>query len=129
MGAPRVRLDKWLWAARFFKTRSIAAHAVEGGRVQLNGERTKPAKPVKVRDRLSVRNGPYLWELTVVVLSERRGSAAEAQKLYVEEEASRRAREETLNQLRAERLAGAVFKGRPTKRQRRQIAKLTQELD
>jgi ribosome-associated heat shock protein Hsp15 len=74
----RVRIDKWLWAARFYKTRSLAADAVEGGKVQVNGERVKPAKGLKPGDALCVRNGPYAWEITVVALSERRGSAAEA---------------------------------------------------
>jgi ribosome-associated heat shock protein Hsp15 len=100
--APSVRLDKWLWAARFFKTRSIAADAAGGGKVQLNGERAKPAKPVKVGDQLVVRSGDYEWTINVVALSERRGPATVAQGLYEEIEQSRLAREEKAAQLKAE---------------------------
>src|SRR6266850_6029063 len=90
----RVRVDKWLWAARFYKTRSLAADAVEGGKVQVNGERVKPAKILKSGDALSIRNGPYAWEITVLVPGERRGSATEASKLYSESDQSRKEREE-----------------------------------
>lgn len=118
----RVRIDKWLWAARFFKTRALAAHAVEGGKVQLNGDRVKPAKQVKPGDALVVRNGAFTWEVEVLGLSERRGPAAEAAKLYRESEASRKAREDTAALLKAERQSSPVpAKGRPTKKQRRQI--------
>ena len=84
-----MRLDKWLWAARFFKTRSLAQQALVGGRVQLNGERTKPAHEVKVGDRVEVRVNEWRWEVKVRALSERRGPAEEASKLYDETEASR----------------------------------------
>src|SRR3954465_10136602 len=84
-----MRLDKWLWAARFFKTRSLAQQALAAGRVQLNGERTKPAHEVKMGDRVVVRVNEWRWEVTVRALSERRGPAAEARKLYDETEASR----------------------------------------
>jgi ribosome-associated heat shock protein Hsp15 len=86
----RVRIDKWLWAARFYKTRALAAQAVEGGKVHLNGERVKPAKALKAGDALTVRNGPFTWIIAVAQLSDRRGSAAIAAQLYRETGESRR---------------------------------------
>lgn len=128
--APRVRIDKWLWAARFYKTRALAAAAVEGGKAQVNGERVKPAKLLKAGDALIVRNGPYAWDITVLALSERRGPAADAAKLYRESEESRKAREEKAALIKAERHSSPVYvKGRPTKKARRQIIKFTQEQD
>ncbi|MGD2139552.1 MAG: RNA-binding S4 domain-containing protein [Burkholderiales bacterium] len=129
IGVPKsVRLDKWLWAARFFKTRSMAADAAAGGKVQLNGERAKPAKPVKTGDRIVVRTGPYEWDITVVALSERRGPASEAQGLYEETEQSRLARDELAARLKAERRAMPDFaKGRPGKRDRRRIIQFRQK--
>jgi len=118
----RTRIDKWLWAARFYKTRALAAAAVEGGKAQVNGERVKPAKPLKAGDALIVRNGPFEWDITVLALSERRGPAAEAAKLYRESEESRKAREDKAALIKAERHSGPVYvKGRPTKKARRQI--------
>jgi ribosome-associated heat shock protein Hsp15 len=122
----RVRIDKWLWAARFYKTRSIAAEAVGGGKVDLNGERPKPAKPVKVGDVLRVRKGMFEWEVTVQKLGQRRGSATLAQELYVESEASKQVRAELTERLRLERESAPAaipkyVKGRPTKRDRRQL--------
>lgn len=127
---PSVRLDKWLWAARFFKTRSLAAEATAGGKVQLNAERAKPAKPVKVGDRLIVRSGPYEWTITVLALSERRGPAQQAQGLYLETEQSRLAREQKAEQIKAERRAMPEFaRGRPSKRDRRKIIQFRQKND
>jgi ribosome-associated heat shock protein Hsp15 len=123
----RVRIDKWLWAARFYKTRSLAADAVEGGKVQVNGERVKPAKVLKPDDALSIRNGPYAWEITVFALSERRGSAAEAAKLYSESDESRKARENKIALMKIERQSNPFPGGRPTKKARRQIIKFTRE--
>ena len=120
----RVRIDKWLWAARFFRTRAIAAAAVEGGKVQVNRERVKPAKALKVGDHLTVRTGPYIWNISVAALSERRGRASEAQKLYQETTDSRSAREEKAATLKVERQSMPFVKGRPTKRARRQLARL-----
>src|SRR5882762_10904533 len=109
----RLRIDKWLWAARFYKTRALAAAAVEGGKAQVNGERVKPAKLLKAGDALIVRNGPYAWEITVLALSERRGPAAEAANLYRESEESRRMREEMAALLKTERQSAPVYaKGR-----------------
>jgi ribosome-associated heat shock protein Hsp15 len=114
-----VRLDKWLWAARFFKTRSLAQHAVAGGRVQLNGDRTKPAHEVKAADMVVVRVGDWRWEVKVRALAERRGPAEEARKLYEETEASRAERERRGDLRRWGAEPAAMLKGRPTKRNRR----------
>ena len=121
-GAGRVRIDKWLWAARFFKTRSLAAEAVEGGKAQWQGNRVKPAHAVKVGDRLQVRIGAMHWEIDVLALSERRGAASIAQTLYRETPDSLAERQ----RLMAERavapvLHGFLGKGRPTKRDRRRM--------
>ncbi|MGH8730621.1 MAG: RNA-binding S4 domain-containing protein [Burkholderiales bacterium] len=124
----RVRIDKWLWAARFYKTRAQAATAVEGGKVQVNGERVKPAKLLRAGDALIVRNGPFAWEITVLALSERRGPAAEAAKLYRQSEENRKARDEKAALIKAERDSRPVYlKGRPTKKARRQIIRFTRE--
>jgi ribosome-associated heat shock protein Hsp15 len=114
-----LRLDKWLWAARFFKTRGLAQQAVAAGRVQLNGERTKRAHEVRVGDSIDVRVGEGRWEVIVRALSERRGPAEEARQLYDETSASRaeRARRHDLRRWGAE--PAAALKGRPTKRDRR----------
>lgn len=126
----RVRIDKWLWAARFYKTRALAAEAVEGGKVQVNGARVKPARPLKAGDALVVRNGAFTWEVEVVGLSDRRGPAPEAAKLYRESDASRKAREDAAAQIKADRQSAPVYaKGRPTKRARRQIIRFTREGD
>jgi ribosome-associated heat shock protein Hsp15 len=114
-----VRLDKWLWAARFFKTRSLAQQAVAGGRVQLNGDRTKPAHEVKANDMVVVRVGDWRWEVKVRALADRRGPAAEARKLYEETEASRAERERRGDLRRWGAEPAAALKGRPTKRDRR----------
>ena len=116
-----VRLDKWLWAARFFKTRSAAQQAVEGGKVKLNGERTKPAKEVRVGDRLSIHIGAYEWLVSVVQLSDKRGPAAVARTLYEEDEASRAQRAEQVALRKFAGEPGGGRRGRPTKRERRQL--------
>lgn len=124
-GAGRVRLDKWLWAARFYKTRSLAADAIGGGKVLVAGERVKPAKQLQVGDEVRLRLGPYEHVVVVRAISERRGPAAVATTLYDETPASRAAREKLAEQLR---MAPATFvyeeKGRPTKRDRRDIERL-----
>jgi|SRR6185503_9976666 len=127
MDADRVRLDKWLWAARFFKTRGLATEAVDGGKVYLNGSRAKPAKLVQAGDSLRVRLGPYDWLVTVRAVTERRGSAKDAQLLYDETPAGRAARERLAE---AHKIAPAPTyegKGRPTKKQRRDIERLEEE--
>lgn len=119
-----VRLDKWLWAARFFKTRSLATEAVTGGKVEVNGERAKPAKAIKPGDEVRVRLGPYEHTLIVRALADRRGPASVAQALYAETEASRQARERLAEQMRLAP-SGFVYeeKGRPTKKDRRELAR------
>ena len=119
------RLDKWLWAARFFKTRSLAQQAVAGGRVQLNGERTKPAHEVKAGDTVVVRVGDWRWEVKVIALSDKRGPAEEARKLYDETQASRAERERRNDLRRWGAEPAAALKGRPTKRDRRRLEDLT----
>lgn len=121
-----IRIDKWLWAARFFKTRALAAEAVAGGKVKVNGERAKAAKSVRPGDELAVRIGPYEHVLRVKALSARRGPAKEAAALYEERAESRAAREEMTARLRAERSYLARPKGRPDKRARRDLMRLKQ---
>lgn len=122
-----VRLDKWLWAARFYKTRGLAAAAVDGGKVTLNGSRTKPAKLVHSGDSLRIRVGPYDWLVTVQAVTERRGSGKDAQLLYDETPEGRAARARLAE---AHKIAPAPTyegKGRPTKKQRREIERLEEE--
>jgi len=126
MTAPndRVRIDKWLWSARFYKTRSLATDAVTGGKVEVNGERAKPARLVRIGDDVVVRQPPFQWRLTVRGLAERRGAASVAQGLYEETPESRAERERLRERLR---IAQPLFlyeeKGRPTKKDRRMIDK------
>jgi ribosome-associated heat shock protein Hsp15 len=120
----RVRLDKWLWAARFYKTRSLAAEAIGGGKVQVNGDRAKRARPLAIGDEVRVRQGPYEHTVVVRVLSERRGPATQAATLYEETAASREARERLAIQLKTLHSAFVPDRGRPTKRDRREIEKL-----
>ncbi|KAF0102344.1 MAG: ribosome-associated heat shock protein Hsp15 [bacterium] len=120
-GTAAARLDKWLWAARFFKTRALAHEAVEAGRVRLNGERVKPGRVIKPGDELSIQVGDLTWKLRVEALSERRGPAAEARRLYVEDEASREARERRIEERKWQSDPAAALHGRPTKRDRRLI--------
>jgi len=119
-----LRIDKWLWAARFFKTRSLAQAAVENGRVALEGERVKPAKEVKVADRLTIRIGDSVREVTVEGLSDKRGSASVAAGLYVESEESRAKRVAQAENRRLNTEPALGLHGRPTKRDRRSISKL-----
>ncbi len=121
----RLRIDKWLWAARFFKTRSLASQAVDGGRVKLNGERAKPSKEVKPGDRLAIHIGEYQWDVTVLLLSERRGPAETARTLYEESEMSQLRRQEQAATHRLQAEPADPIKGRPTKRDRRLIHRFT----
>jgi ribosome-associated heat shock protein Hsp15 len=118
-----VRIDKWLWAARFFKTRSLATDAVDNGKVKLAGERIKPARAVKPGDLLAIDNGAETWEVTVLGISDKRGAAPVARLLYQETESSvaRRAHDAEARKLYRE--PGTTIKGRPTKRDRRAISK------
>jgi ribosome-associated heat shock protein Hsp15 len=116
-----VRLDKWLWAARFFKTRSLAQQAIAAGQVKLNDERIKPAHELKVGDAVFLRKENLEWHVLVRALSDKRGPAEVARKLYEETAASQaeRARRQDLRHLGPE--PGAERKGRPTKRDRRRL--------
>lgn len=120
----KIRLDKWLWAARFFKTRALAAEAIDGGKVDVNGERAKRAKLVGAGDNIRLRNGPLEWQLAVVDIAERRGSAQIAQGLYAETEESRKRREAVAEGLRSMPTVFAFGDSRPGKRDRRAIRKL-----
>lgn len=124
----RVRIDKWLWAARFYKTRALAVDAIGGGKILVNAERPKPAKTVQAGDVVSIRLGPYEHVVAVRGLSERRGPASVAATLYEETAASQSARLKLAEQLR---MAPAAFvyeeKGRPTKRDRREIDRFRDE--
>ena len=117
-----VRLDKWLWAARFFKTRSLATEAVNGGKVELNGLRPKPSKPVKIGDQLRIRLGPFIHVVTVRALSDRRGPASAAALLFEESAESIAAREQLREQHRLAPSAQYTERGRPTKKERRQLS-------
>ena len=122
----KFRIDKWLWAARFFKTRSLAISAIESGKVQIRNERVKPAKALAVGDLLSIQMGSYQYLVEVLALSNKRGPAPEAQKLYRETDESRQRREVILAQLKADPQP-THFKGRPTKRDRREIEHFQQK--
>ncbi|MGZ9067669.1 MAG: RNA-binding S4 domain-containing protein, partial [Burkholderiales bacterium] len=120
----KVRLDKWLWAARFFKTRALAATAIETGKVEVNGERAKRAKQLQIGDSLRIRLGPYQHLVTVRAVSEQRGPAPIAAKLYEETEEGRKAREAMQFQMKAAQSASGYTPGRPTKKDRREIEKV-----
>ncbi len=123
----RMRLDKWLWAARFFKTRSLATQAIDNGRVKLNGERVKPARDVKAGDRLDIHVGEIDWTLTVQALAMQRGPAPVAQALYQEDPASQARRQQQASDRKLAVNPAVAIKGRPTKRNRRQIHRFTDE--
>lgn len=117
----RVRMDKWLWAARFFKTRALAARACELGRIQSNGHQAKPAREVHVGDMLQVRNASGDFEVEVLIVSEMRGPAAVAQTLYRETDASRDLRLKTAEERKTMLDFEGLREGKPSKRDRREI--------
>jgi ribosome-associated heat shock protein Hsp15 len=119
-----VRIDKWLWAARFFKTRSLASRACELGRIQSNGQTAKPAREVHLTDTLRIKTEGGEFEVLVLQLSEMRGPAAAAQLLYRETEASREARARLAEQRRTAPTFDWEYEGRPSKRDRREIDRL-----
>ena len=119
-----MRIDRWLWAARFYKTRSAATEAVAGGHVQVGGERVKPAKEIRLGDSLEIRRGGLTWRVTVTGLAERRGSASVAATLYEEAPESLAVREEQRLERRLARPPGADLGARPTKQDRRRIEAL-----
>jgi len=118
-----IRLDKWLWCARFYKTRNIAANALKTGKVTANGDRAKPSKTVKPGDKLNIRKGPYHFVITVLGLAKSRKSAAGAALLYEESPQSISERESIAIQLKAEAALMPAIKGRPSKKDRRSIIK------
>jgi ribosome-associated heat shock protein Hsp15 len=120
----RVRMDKWLWAARFFKTRALAARACELGRIESNGQGAKAAREVRAGDRLRVKNDSGDFQVDVLVLSEMRGPAAVAQTLYRETEASRELRLKLAEERKAMPYFEASREGKPSKRDRREIGRL-----
>jgi ribosome-associated heat shock protein Hsp15 len=116
-----MRLDKWLWAARFYKTRSLAQAAISSGRVKLNGARVKASHVLKAGDSVLIRVGDLQWDITVRALSERRGPAEDARRLYEETEASRAERQRRIDLRRWGAEPADTLKGRPTKKNRRLI--------
>jgi len=122
----RVRLDKWLWAARFYKTRALAHEAIEGGRVRLEGERVKPSREVRVGDVLTLHLNDLEWVVAVRKLSERRGPASEARELYAETEASLATRLQAIEQRRLAVEPGTSIRGRPSKKDMRLIHRFTE---
>jgi ribosome-associated heat shock protein Hsp15 len=124
-----MRLDKWLWAARFFKTRSLAQQAIAAGRVKLNEARVKSSHELKTGDALAIRVGDFEWQIMVKELSDRRGPAEQARKLYQESEASRAERERRKDLRRWGAEPASTLKGRPTKRDRRTLEKFTRPDD
>lgn len=120
----KVRLDKWLWAARFYKTRALAVDAIETGKLEVNAERSKRSKLVQPGDRIRIRMGPYEHLITVKGVSEKRGSAPIAAQLYEEDAESKKAREKMAAHVRAMRASTGYESGRPTKKDRREIERL-----
>ena len=118
-----MRIDKWLWCARFFKTRSLSAEAVRSGKIKVNGDKTKPAKSVNLEDNLSIRKGAFKYDITIVEIPKTRQSAAKAALLYKESEESIEIRELLNTQLKSDAALFPKTHGRPTKRDRRKIIK------
>jgi len=118
-----MRIDKWLWAARFYKTRGLAQTAVAGGKVKANGERVKPARDIAPGDQLAIRIGEFEWLVVVKALADKRGPATVARTLYEEDEASRARRAAQVADRRAQASVGGERKGRPTKRERRELVR------
>lgn len=124
-----IRIDKWLWAARFFKTRGLAADAVSGGKVHVNGQRCKPSKEIKIGDRVSVTKEQYCWEFEVTDLNKQRRPAKEAVLLYQEEDASLEKRQQQieLHKQQQSLLRPSERERKPNKKQRRQIHRFKQD--
>ncbi|MGY0399346.1 MAG: RNA-binding S4 domain-containing protein [Ostreibacterium sp.] len=122
-----IRLDKWLWASRFFKTRSLATEAIKGGRVRVNSNRVKPSKSVEIGQMISINKPSQSVEIAVVALSDKRGDFTTAQTLYTEtkESINKRQKEILIRKLASQ--STPTTKGRPTKRNRRQIVRFTQQ--
>ena len=121
----QMRVDKWLWAARFFKTRSLAAEAVAGGKVEINGARAKPSRSVRPGETINIRKGPFEWTVIVLGLAKTRGPAPEARLLFDETEESMRKRAAAAAQLKFERPPQFDLPGRPSKKDRRSMQRFT----
>ena len=121
-----MRLDKWLWAARFFKTKQLATEAITGGKVHLNGQRTKPGKTIDVGSQLRIHKGSLEWEITIKAISKQRRPASEAANFYTESEESFLRRQQLTAELRNQRAAEPTH-GRPSKRDRRMIHRFTKD--
>lgn len=119
------RLDKWLWAARFYKTRSLSVEAIHGGKVHVNGQRAKPSRSIHVGDEVRITKPPYEFTIDILGLQMQRRPAVEAQTLYQEHDESRRKREKLREQIKNEPLGAPEQKGRPDKRDRRRIIRFT----
>ncbi|QGU34002.1 RNA-binding S4 domain-containing protein [Thermochromatium tepidum ATCC 43061] len=127
--ADAIRLDKWLWAARFFKTRQLAIEAINGGKVHVDGQRVKPSRLIRPGSRLEIHKDSLSWEIEVRAINTQRRPAAEAALLYAESEASRLRRQELVRERRELGVAAPDRKGRPTKRDRRRIQRFTEHGD
>jgi ribosome-associated heat shock protein Hsp15 len=123
----RVRFDKWLWAARFYKTRSLAAQAIDAGQARIDGERVKAAQPVRSGDRVVLRRAGLVWNVVVIALSDRRGGAVDAATLYAEAPESVAARESEIARRKGAVASSPVADGRPTKRDRRKLQEFLDE--
>jgi len=124
-----VRLDKWLWAARFFKTRSVAREAVAGGKVHLNGNRAKPGRSLNIGDELRIQRAEDEYTVTILDLTARRGPATVARTLYAESEESRTQREKLAEERRLNHIQNSSNEGRPDKRQRRRLIRFRNKFD
>jgi ribosome-associated heat shock protein Hsp15 len=123
--AEPIRVDKWLWAARFFKTRALAAEAVTGGKIEVNGAHAKPSRIMRLGDKLNIRRGPFEWTVVVTDLAKLRGPATKAQRLYEETTESIRKREAALAQFKFEQPPEFNTPGRPSKKNRRAVLRFT----
>jgi ribosome-associated heat shock protein Hsp15 len=127
-GESKMRLDKWLWAARFFKTRSEAAEAINGGKIHVNGQRAKPGKDIGISTHLEISKDQYAWDITVKALNHQRRPASEVALLYVETEESHAKRQAEVERRKAERDLGGQPEQRPDKKDRRLIHRFKREL-
>ena len=121
-----MRLDKWLWCARFYKTRGLAAEAIKTGKIKIKGDRVKPARMIRTGEELLIRRGPYTFQIVIISLTKQRRSAAEAALLFEENAESIATRVITAKQLQANNAMSTRTKGRPSKRERRSLTKFKQ---
>ncbi len=122
-----LRIDKWLWAARFYKTRGLASEAIKGGKIDINGSHAKPSKTVQINDQIKIKKSPFTYEITIKGVSKHRGSAKVAVLLYEESDQSITTREKLSEQLKAESALRPTTPGRPSKRDRRNIIRFTRK--